>query len=146
MMSRAFNDPITRVVVLLWVGLTALYFLPAIPAELLERLGNRYSTLPLWPWAAAACFLGVAEICSAADRRFWQLQGMSFIALLAIEIPWALLREHNTAAWGIAAEACYFIYYACQLASVAQTRSGRIRASIASALFATGLSVLALTN
>ena len=146
MMSRTFRDPITRVVVLLWLGLAMLYFLPGISPDLLARLGDRYSTLPLWPWAAAACLVGVAGIRNAADRRFWMLQGFSFIALLAIEIPWAVTRKSNTVVWNIAAEACYFAYYGCQLASVAQTPAGRIRAWIACALFAVGLSVLALTT
>lgn len=142
-MTTFARDPIVRVVVLLWLGLLALYFLPGIPADFLERLGDRYSTLPLWPWAAAACVFGISRVRDASDRRFWRLQAFSFAALLAIEIPWALARASSTPGWDAAAEWCYFAYYACQLASAVESRTGRVRAVAVCAAAAAVLSVMA---
>lgn len=140
------RDPIARVVALLWLGISALYFLPGVPVDLLQRLGDRYSTLPLWPWAIAACVYGIAGVRNSADRRFWKLQALSFTALLSIEAPWALARATDTPAWNIAAEWCYFAYYAFQLTSAAESRTARIRATALCVLAASSLSVLVLRS
>ena len=144
MIPRLLNDPIVRVVSVLWLAMAALYFLPGVPQDFLERLGDRYSTLPLWPWAAAACLFGLNKSANAGGRRFWTLQAASFIALLAIEVPWAVARASDTPAWNIAAEWCYFAYYAGQLMSAARTRAGMIRAGLVCVVFAAALSVMAL--
>lgn len=146
MIALLLKDPIARVVTALWLGTAALYFLPGVPADFLVRLGDRYSTLPLWPWAAAACVFGLSRVTNPAQRRFWLLQAASFAALLAIEIPWALSRAGNTAAWNIAAEWCYFAYYAFQLISVARTRRGALLAGVTSIAAAVALSLMAATH
>jgi hypothetical protein len=146
MIARLLKDPITRIVTLLWLGLAALYFIPAVPPDFLERLGDRYSTLPLWPWAAAACLFGLTKEAPAPARRFWALQALSFAALLAIEVPWAMASASDTPAWNIAAEWCYFAYYACQFMSAARTRAGMIRSLLVSVSFAAALTAMALTG
>jgi hypothetical protein len=143
--SALRRDPITQIVVLLWAGLAAVYFIPGVTSGFLERLGDRYSTVPLWPWAAAACLYGFRRVTQTSERRFWTLQAISFLALLLIEIPWALARSGNTTGWNIAAEWCYFIYYGCQLASAAETRAGAAIAASASAAAAAALSFMAIT-
>lgn len=140
------KDPIARVVALLWLGTAALYFLPGVPADFLQRLGDRYSTLPLWPWAAAGCVFGLGRVTNPAQRRFWLLQAASFASLLVIEIPWALSRASDTAAWNIAAEWCYAGYYACQLVSAARTRRGAWLAGASAAAAAAALTAMALTS
>jgi hypothetical protein len=139
------RDPIAQIAVALWAGLAALYFIPGVAPGFLERLGDRYSTVPLWPWAAAACLYGFRRVTRTIERRFWMLQAASFLALLLIEIPWALARSGNTTGWNIAAEWCYFVYYGCQLASAAETRAGTARAALASAAAAVALSFMAIT-
>jgi hypothetical protein len=144
-MSAALRrDPIVRITVLLWAGLAALYFIPGVPHDFLERLGDRYSTVPLWPWAIAACLYGFGRVSRPGERRFWTLQAVSFAALLVIEVPWALARAGNTTGWNIAAEWCYFVYYGCQLASAVETRVGAAGAALASAAAAAALSVMAI--
>lgn len=144
MIKQLAKDPIVRVATVLWLGTSALYFLPGVPADFLERLGDRYSTLPLWPWAAAACVFGLGRVTNPAQRRFWILQALSFAALLAIEVPWALSRASNTAAWNIAAEWCYAAYYGCQLMSVTRTRGGAVRAGLITTAVALALSAMAI--
>lgn len=144
MIGRLLRDPIARVALIVWAGIVLLYFLPGVPADFLERLGDRYSTLPIWPWASAACVFGLANVRNRDERRFWQLQAVSFSALLAIELPWALARAGNTPAWDITAEWCYFVYYACQLASAARTREGATNAVAACVAAAAGLTAMAL--
>jgi hypothetical protein len=142
--ARLARDPIARAAALLWLAMAALYFIPGVQRDFLERLGDRYSTLPLWPWAAAACVYGLRRVTGSKERRFWILQAVSFIALLAIEVPWALARLGNTPGWNIAAEWCFFVYFGCQLASAAETRAGVVAAGSASAAAAAALSVMAL--
>jgi hypothetical protein len=138
------RDPIAQIAVVLWAGLAAVYFIPGVTPDFLERLGDRYSTVPLWPWAAAACLFGFRRVTQTTARRFWALQAISFLALLVIEIPWALARAGNTTGWNIAAEWCYFVYYGCQLASAAETRAGAARAALAPAAAATARSFRAI--
>lgn len=144
MIPRLLKDPIVRVATLLWLATAALYFLPGVPADFLERMGDRYSTLSLWPWAAAACVYGQRRVANGNERRFWILQAASFASLLAIEVPWALARAGDTAAWNIAAEWFYFVYYGCQLMSAARTRAGVVRAGLIAAAAAASLSAMAI--
>lgn len=143
--ARLLRDPIVRLALAVWLGTAALYFVPGVSHEFLERLGDRYSTLPLWPWAAAACLYGFSNVRSREARRFWMLQALSFAALLIIELPWALEKATPRPAWDIAAEWCYFAYYACQLASAARTRAGVVGAVLIPAGAAAALTILALT-
>jgi hypothetical protein len=119
--SRLLRDPIARVLLALFAGLTSLYFLPGVPHEFLQRIGDRYSTLPLWPWAAAACVVGLARVGDARMRRFWSLQGASFVLLLAIELPWAMAANSTGIGWYVAAEWCFLAFYGAQLVSAMPT-------------------------
>lgn len=142
MITRLFRDPTTRIALMLWAGTSTLYFLPGVPADFLERLGDRYSTLPLWPWAIVACLIGTARL-DADARRFWTLQAASFFALLAIEVPWALAAGGDEMTWNIAAEWCYFAYFGFQLMSAGRSRSERAVAAAVAVACAAGLTALA---
>jgi hypothetical protein len=144
--ARLIRDPIVQIAAAIWLGTAALYFVPGISHDFLERLGDRYNTLPLWPWAAAACVYSFSSVTVVNERRFFILQAMSFVALLAIELPWALERATNSVGWNITAEWCYFVYYGCQLASAARTRAGGFLAVLITAGAASALTVLALTR
>jgi hypothetical protein len=143
-MTRLLRDTTVRVALLLWAGIASLYFLPGVSPDFLVRLGDRYSTLPLWPWAVVACLLGVGRASATVARRFWILQAWSFIALLSIELPWALAQGSDTQTWNIAAEWCYFGYFACQLMSAARTASERAIAAGASTMLAAGITAVAI--
>lgn len=143
-MTRLLRDPIARIALALWAGTAAVYFVPGVPADFLVRMGDRYNTLPLWAWAAAGCIYGVAAVGDRSERRFWWLQAVSFWALLAIEVPWALANGNNSASWNVASECCYFVYYLCQLLSVARTRSARAAAIGVPVAVAAALSLMAV--
>jgi hypothetical protein len=145
MTRRLFRDSIVRAALVVWAGTAAVYFVPGISHTFLERLGDRYSTLPLWPWTAAACVYGLGRVKTREERRFWFLQAASFMALLAIEVPWALDKASVNTTWNIVMEWCYFTYYACQLMSGTRTRAGTVGAACACAAAAAALSIMALT-
>lgn len=146
MTRRLLHDPIVRAAFVIWVGTAALYFLPGVSKDFLERLGDRYSTVPLWPWAAAACLYGLGRVNAREERRFWILQAASFAALLAVEVPWALERASVNTTWNVVMEWCYFAYYACQLMSGTRTRAGIVRAAVACGAAAALLSSMALAE
>lgn len=144
MIRRLLRDPIAIAVSLIWLAMAALYFLPGVPRDLLELLGDRYSTLPLWALAGVACLAGLDRTADAEAKRVWRLQAASFAALIAIELPWALALATDTPAWNIAAEVTYFAYYLYQLTSATTTRAGVVRAGVVCALFAIALSALTI--
>jgi hypothetical protein len=143
-MKRLARDPIALVLLTLFTGLAALYFLPGVPQAFLQRIGDRYSTLPLWPWAAAACVVGLAEVRDPRMRRFWYLQGLSFTMLLAIEVPWALAATSDGVGWYVAAEWCFFGFYGAQLVSAMPTRRAAVAISAGAAVLAMALTWIAL--
>jgi hypothetical protein len=142
---RLMRDPIARIASALWALLAAAYFIPGVSPDFLARLGDWYSTTPLWPWAVAACLVEIGTVPAGRARRFWVLQGTSFAALVAAEVPWALARSSDAAAWTIAAEICFGAYYAGQLASSARTARGAISGVTLVVVTWTGLTVLAVT-
>jgi hypothetical protein len=144
--SRLFRDPIVRAALVIWAGTAALYFTPGVSQDFLERLGDRYSTLPLWPWAVAACLYGLSRVKARDERRFWILQAVSFAALLLIEVPWALEQASVNTTWNVVMECCYFTYYACQLMSGSRTGAARRAAVLACAGATAGLSVMAVAQ
>lgn len=108
----------------LWSLIAAAYVIPGVPSDLLVRLGDQYSTTPLWPWAVAACLVGIGDVPAGRERRFWTLLGISFAALIVLEIPWAFMGASDALIWMLSAEVCFCAFYAGHLAATARTGRG----------------------
>jgi hypothetical protein len=120
MMTRLAKDPIVRSALVLWVVVAAFYVIPGVPADVRVRLGERYSTLPMWPWAIAAALVGLAAVRLDWLRRVWRLQAASFVCLLGIEAARGAANDTSALAWDLTAEWIFLAYYACQLMAGAE--------------------------
>lgn len=140
------RDPIARIVVGLWGLIAAAYVVPGVPPGILERLGDQYSTTPLWPWAVAACLVGLGDVPSGRARRFWGLLALSFGALIVAEIPWAFMRSSDALVWLIATEICFCVYYGGQFAAAASTTRGTLATAASVAVVCVSLTTLAIVH
>lgn len=120
MIARLSRDPIVRIALLLWATVAAFYFVPGVPADILLRLGEKYSTLPMWPWAIAAALVGLDAVKVPWVRHLWELQAASFVSLLVIEAARGAAHDTSALAWDLAAEWIFLAYYALQLMATAE--------------------------
>jgi hypothetical protein len=144
MTRRLLADPIARSAVAVWLAVAALYLIPQVPADVLRRLGETYSTLPIWPWAIAAALIDLPLVEDRRERRVWRWQAFAFATLLSVEGVRAVVAI--TGVIDIASEWFYMAFYMGQLASAITATSRRIppAGAVWRATVACGLAGLAL--
>lgn len=151
MIAKLIKDPLILTSLAMVAAVAAFYVVPGVPANVLLRLSDRYLTLPLWPWAAAASLVGLQNVTPAWSRRMLRFQGGSFTCLLAIEAARAAAANSTTLSWNIVGEWLYMSYFAQQLLSAAEATgadaaNARRRQSVrASVLVACTISAVGLT-
>lgn len=114
---RLARDPIARSSVLVWLVVAAFYVVPGVPEDVRKRMGDTYSTLPIWPWAIAGALVEFSSVRNAAHRRLWRWLAVSFASLLAIETVRAMVAAGGAQALDLPSEAFYMGFYAALLLS-----------------------------
>lgn len=114
-MRRLAADPIARISTGVWLAVAAFYVVPHVPPDVLRRLGETYSTLPIWPWAIAGALVDLSAVTDARERAVWRWQAFSFAILLFAEGVRAAFV--TTGAIDILSEWFYMTFYLGQLAS-----------------------------
>ena len=155
MIARLLKDPVVLTSLAMAAAVAAFYVVPGVSHDVLLRLGDKYSTLPLWPWAIVASLVGLRNAAPAWARRMLRFQAASFVCLLAIEAARAAAGNTATLSWDIAGEWMYLLYYAMQLLSADEAlgidadgarrrHTARIATVVACALGAFGLTLCAI--
>ena len=116
-LGRLARDPIARTSVLVWFAVAAFYVIPGVPEDARKRMGDTYSTLPIWPWAIAGALVEFSAVRHAAHRRLWRWLAASFACLLAIETVRSLAEAGGTPALDLLSEGFYMGFYAALLLS-----------------------------
>lgn len=146
-----FRDPFVRAALATWGVIAAFYVIPGVSPAVLERTGDHYTTLALWPWAIAACLNQLAGLEHVWERRTWRLLAASFACLLATEVAWGVALNSEGVALNIATDWIYVAFYALQgLAAVelvgAAGSRARWRIGVLAACLAAGATHSALAT